>query len=524
MAAASAMIRRATVESSRKLCSSASKVNHSLTKPPNGGIAARLRTASPNATAVRGSLRGEAAERAQVACAGGSGDAVGGEEGERLRDPVHDQVQGGCEQAGGGEFWLVGGLAEQGDAEAEQDDAAVLDARVAEEAGDLVLGDGVEDADERAEGAEDEHEFAPPGRAGSERLEDEPPESVEAGVVGDRDGSGGRGGRGGVERRQSGLAGDEADLGAEADEQEDEGDAAGGAESAGAGPGVEVEAAGLAVEQREGGEQAGAAELGEAAAEVRGEKRAGAFAVGGGEQVERERDRLPGEQEDERLVDADHGRDREQDQRVQAGRERAGRSLEQRERHGGAGHADQREEDPGEPVRAEVRLAEAEPAAEVDAGGRPVGGGGEADGGKQRRAGGCDDEAEPDVEARQQHGGGEQQHGGDVDAVHAAASRVRTPVASSSPCRSAIGLGGEPGTYTSTGRTVSTPPAVDSVVAARPPLQASVPAATTAFGSGIVSQARRSGARIGSVTPPLTSRMSAWRGERVKKKPSRCMS
>jgi hypothetical protein len=82
---------------------------------------------------------------------------------------------------------------------------------------------------------------------------------------------------------------------------------------------VEREASGLAVEQGEGGEQAGAAELGEAAAEVGGEEGAGPVAVRGGKQVERERDRLPGEQEDERLVDADDGRDREQDQRVQAG-------------------------------------------------------------------------------------------------------------------------------------------------------------------------------------------------------------
>ena len=55
----------------------------------------------------------------------------------------------------------------------------------------------------------------------------------------------------------------------------------------------------------------------------------------------------------------------------------------------------------------------------------------------------------------------------------------------------AIGAGGEPGTYTSTGSTWSTPPAVNSPAgAAGHREQASVPTATSAFGSGITSQVR----------------------------------
>ena len=70
----------------RNACSSASKVNHSLTKPPNGGIAARVRTARPNAVAVRGSIWPQPAERSELARAGGARDAFGAEEGEGLRD------------------------------------------------------------------------------------------------------------------------------------------------------------------------------------------------------------------------------------------------------------------------------------------------------------------------------------------------------------------------------------------------------------------------------------------------------
>ena len=85
----------------------------------------------------------------------------------------------------------------------------------------------------------------------------------------------------------------------------------------------------------------------------------------------------------------------------------------------------------------------------------------------------------------------------------------------------AIGAGGDPGTYTSTGSTWSTPPAVIASGRCNPPAQASVPTATSAFGAGITCQVRRSGSRIGPVTGPVTSSTSAWRGALVRKNPSR---
>ena len=86
--------------------------------------------------------------------------------------------------------------------------------------------------------------------------------------------------------------------------------------------------------------------------------------------------------------------------------------------------------------------------------------------------------------------------------------RASRPAASSRPCMIAIGGGGDPGTYTSTGSTRSTPPAVAGVPSQRrspaqsPPPQASVPTATSAFGAGITCQVRSSGIRIGAVTGP----------------------
>ena len=49
------------------------------------------------------------------------------------------------------------------------------------------------------------------------------------------------------------------------------------------------------------------------------------------------------------------------------------------------------------------------------------------------------------------------------------------------------GLGGEPGSQTSTGTVAATPPVTASLSLSSPPLTASVPTAMTTFGSGIPS-------------------------------------
>ena len=75
---------------------------------------------------------------------------------------------------------------------------------------------------------------------------------------------------------------------------------------------------------------------------------------------------------------------------------------------------------------------------------RPAAGGDKAgdaqEGGTDRRR----DQAGAGEHARQGDGHAEKQERGSEDVVHGA-SRVTMPAASSRPCRSAIGLGGEPG-------------------------------------------------------------------------------
>ena len=59
--------------------------------------------------------------------------------------------------------------------------------------------------------------------------------------------------------------------------------------------------------------------------------------------------------------------------------------------------------------------------------------------------------------------------------------------------------GRTPGTYTSTGITMSTPPSVSGIVSMPPP-QALLPIAITAFGMGMAAMVARNGASIAVVT------------------------
>jgi hypothetical protein len=57
-----------------------------------------------------------------------------------------------------------------------------------------------------------------------------------------------------------------------------------------------------------------------------------------------------------------------------------------------------------------------------------------------------------------------------------------------------------------------------------PPSRPQSPAAMTSLGSGVASHVRRSASAMLSVTGPVTSRQSAWRGEATKRIPKRSRS
>src|SRR5919106_4387503 len=87
------------------------------------------------------------------------------------------------------------------------------------------------------------------------------------------------------------------------------------------------------------------------------------------------------------------------------------------------------------------------------------------------------------------------------------------------------GRGGQPGTYTSTGITRSTPCTTLYERLKRPPDVVHVPIATHHFGSGICSHSRTSGPAIFVVSVPATISTSACRGEaRNGNIPNRSMS
>jgi hypothetical protein len=89
----------------------------------------------------------------------------------------------------------------------------------------------------------------------------------------------------------------------------------------------------VGVQQREARQQRAAAQLVHHAGEVARHEAAGTLAVRAGQQVERERQQLPGEQEDERLVGADHGRHREEQEAVERQHDPPRRVLQVHERN-----------------------------------------------------------------------------------------------------------------------------------------------------------------------------------------------
>src|SRR4029079_9929834 len=80
------------------------------------------------------------------------------------------------------------------------------------------------------------------------------------------------------------------------------------------------------------------------------------------------------------------------------------------------------------------------------------------------------------------------------------------------PWMNASGRGGQPGTYTSTGMIWSTPFVTEYESQYGPPQLAHEPIEITYFGSGICSYRRLIAGAILSVTVPLITMRSDWRG------------
>jgi hypothetical protein len=199
--------------------SSASNVNHSLTKPPSGGTAASVSEATPTPAALSGSWRASPPRGVDRPAPGRLLDAIDPDQRQRLGQVGSTYLQRCGQQAGGGQVAIVGSLAQQRDAQAQQHDAGVLDRGVAQEPPQLILGDGVGDPRDGGDRTENQGRVAAPGREWAENREHEPPQSVEAGGESHRQPRSAQPGRGAIPRRQTALHGQHPDLGAEADQE-----------------------------------------------------------------------------------------------------------------------------------------------------------------------------------------------------------------------------------------------------------------------------------------------------------------
>ena len=75
-----------------------------------------------------------------------------------------------------------------------------------------------------------------------------------------------------------------------------------------------------------------------------------------------------------------------------------------------------------------------------------------------------------------------------------------------------MGGGGQPGMVTSTGSRFDSGPDTGITALEHAAREAHSPAATTSFGWGVASYARRTASFMLSVSGPVISSMSAWRG------------
>ena len=195
------------------------------------------------------------AEVVQVTQTRGVYDGSGRNEEQALEDRVIDGVEDRGSQGEGREFGRPMGIQEQGGADADQDDADVLDAVERQEALDVVLHQGVEHAHDGGCGSHRQDEEAQPVGRAADDIDDDPNKPVNAGLDHDAGHHGrdvGRCNRMGS--RQPDVEWHGPRLRGETYEDQDEGDIAGRLRQAGSCrvPGREVElAAGRAGQNRE---------------------------------------------------------------------------------------------------------------------------------------------------------------------------------------------------------------------------------------------------------------------------------
>ena len=162
------------------------------------------------------------AEAVELERTDGTLERAGAEEEQRLEDRVVEGVQQRGREREGGPGLLAASAKGQARAQTEDDDADVLDRVERQQALEIVLEERVEDAADRGQRADCEHEQTEPDRRPSEPFHEHPDEAVDRDLDHHAAHQGGhRRRRDRVRARQPDVERDDAGLGAHADERGD---------------------------------------------------------------------------------------------------------------------------------------------------------------------------------------------------------------------------------------------------------------------------------------------------------------
>ena len=239
-------------------------------------------------------------------------------------------------------------------------------------------------------------------------------------------------------------------------------------------------------QEQQPGQQGRPADLAERERDLGGARGLGPAALESGQQVERDRQRFPREQDRERIGAGENHRERSDRERVARGEPLpadgtgARRPAGEGHRHGDGRAQRHDQEQPGEPVGGQPeRLLARKRLPEQAADAEPDGAAGErgaADRGEAATAGRAEQVRQPagpapsrvrETEQVTRRRSGQEDQSGREHPAHHASSRPspRRPTARSSALRMPNGLGGEPGSQTSTGTRSEMPPSVMSLSA-----------------------------------------------------------
>ena len=199
------------------------KVSHSETKPFSGGSAEMAMQPIRKVKAVSGMLVDESAEMLHVALAGRAEHRARAEEQEVLEQRVVEDVQ---QRRGEGERRGPAkpeGLETQREAEADEDDADILDRVIGEQPLQIMLHQRVEHAHDAGDAGKRQHQHAPPPFGRPEQIEHDAHEGIDRDLGHDAaQQAGDMARRGGVRERQPGMQRHETRLRARADQDENE--------------------------------------------------------------------------------------------------------------------------------------------------------------------------------------------------------------------------------------------------------------------------------------------------------------